>query len=79
MIRDGSGRQGVMAGINIATRTEWDGEEQQRAECVLRGGERRAWRQNREARVMVWRRGECDGRMGFESFNFISSASVWGL
>lgn len=22
---------------------------------------------------------ECDGRMGFESFNFISSASVWGL
>lgn len=43
MIRDGSGRQGVMAGINIATRTEWDGEEQQRAECVLRGGERRAW------------------------------------
>lgn len=32
-----------------------------------------------EALVMVWRRGECDGRMGFESFNFISSTSVWGL
>lgn len=66
--------------INVATSREWDGEEHQRAERVwCSAAERRAWRRNQEARVMVWRRGECDGRMGFESFNFISSASVWGL
>lgn len=44
---------------------------------VMAGSREDRW--GREPQVMVCCRRVCDGRMGFESFNFISSASVWGL
>lgn len=70
-----------MEAINGVKMNEWDAENEERSVCSQEEAD--SWEDGLVLRqivqVMVWCRGECDGRMGFESFNFISSASVWGL
>lgn len=71
----------VMEVINGVKMKEWDVQSEEGSVCSQEEAD--SWEDGVElrqiAQVMVWCRGECDGRMGFESFNFISSASVWGL